>query len=200
MRPFLVRVAAIVLWLPLALPSAASDQSTAPTDTLRWVRARLVAVSPESLTLALRDSHLTLTRDPSAGPAPSVGSIVEVHYGDRNHIRRAVLVFASPGLSDEMLSKRPGRSFRGKVTRVGKSTLRLEVDGKRRDLTLDRKSTLVEKDRWAAAASGTAGVLSRVQLGELLLVKYAEESNDLVVGDITLGGTDLKVIEVRRLL
>ena len=36
--------------------------------------------------------------------------------------------------------------------------------------------------------------------GDLLLVKYSEESDDIIVGDLTLPGTQLRALEVRPLL
>lgn len=146
------------------------------------------------MTLQLRDDTLTIDLDP--GMAPAVGARLEMHYSDRRSQRRAVLILDA-GVSGT-LSRRPGRSFRGTVDRLRRGTVSLRVEGRRRDVALDSRTTLLAVDG-RALASGRADVGAALTDGEPLLVVYVEQNDDMMVGDVLVPGSTRKAREIRRL-
>ncbi len=179
----------------LCVVPGARPQAVAPEPgQLRWVRGIVTAASPTSVTLRLRDRDLTLSNE--AGTAVVVGGRVEAHYTDRKGERRAVL-FLDTGTSGT-LSKRPGRSYRGTVDRMRRGTLSLRVEGKRRNVTLDSRTTLSTTDG-RALASGRRDVAAVLTDGEPLLVVYIEQSDDMMIGDVMIPGTTLVAREIRKL-
>ena len=179
----------------VCLVSGAPPQAVAPEPgQLRWVRGIVSAASPTSVTLRLRDGDLTLSSESDARLV--IGERVEAHYTDRKGERRAVL-FLDPGTSGT-LSKRPGRSYRGTVDRMRRSTLSLRVEGRRRDVTLDSRTTLSTAGG-RALASGRSDVAAALSDGEPLLVIYDEQSDDMMAGDVLIPGTARLAREIRRI-
>jgi hypothetical protein len=133
---------------------------------------------------------------PCAAVTPA--AIVELHYVDRKGDRRAEFLFVVDQAAGE-LSRRPGRSARGVVTRTKKSSLQLQVGTKKRTYELEKKTTLVEPGQWRPAATGRAEVMARVKAGEDILLKYEEHDDSIQAGEVTIPGTALKAVEVRRL-
>lgn len=175
------------------------QQTTRPDlATLRWVRATVSAATPDAITLRLKDSELILTRDLEteiAGPDPAagiaVGSVVEAHYADRQGVRRASVIVADPGPGN--ISKRPGSSLRGSMVRFGRGTIWLGAGARTRDLSVEKKSRLLDRDgRPLAAGSAAIALLSP---NDDLLVKI--EGSSIMVGDLDLGGDN--AVEIRRL-
>lgn len=186
----------LVSVLPFLLSSAAVAQP-APAQTggpLRWVHARVVSATGDAVTLQLRDSTLTIARADLPADRIAAGSVVEVHYRDSKPERRGVYVFAVP--ADTALSKRPGRSFHAVITQVKKSSLRIDAGGKHKSLNVEKRAIVVDA---AGTRVGKAAVLAAITPGDEVLLKYVEESSDIITGDVTIPGTDLKVLEVRRL-
>ncbi len=182
--------------LPFLLSSAAVAQP-APAHAggpLRWVHARVVSATGEAVTLQLRDSTLAIARGDLAADAVTPGSVVEVHYRDSKGERRGIYVFAVA--ADTGLSKRPGRSFHAVITQVKKSSLRIDAGGRKTSLDVEKRAIVVDA---AGTRVGKAAVLAAVRPGDEVLVKYVETSSDMVAGDVVIPGTDLKVLEVRRL-
>lgn len=184
----------IVCVLLLAAPGLYSQEASLDPGQLRWVRGTVTSVSPASMTLQLRGDPLTIALDGVAPPAE--GTRVEVHYTDRRRERRAVLIFGA-GVSGT-ISRRPGRSLRGSVDRLRRSTLSLHVEGRRRDVSLDSRTTLLTIDG-RALASGRSDVAAALAGGEPLLVIYEEQSDDMMVGDVLVPGSTRKAREIRRL-
>jgi hypothetical protein len=194
-----------------ALVLAGSPQPP-PTDpaltagSLRWVRGHVTAVSTTRLTLKLRDSDLALIITPgtvvgaSAGAravtALAAGTFVEAHYSDRKGVRNAVLVIADVPDVDSA-SKRPGRSFRGLVRQSKRSTLKLRVENKNREVTLDKRTRLIDTGGQSLAV-GAKEVSSRLSGGEEVLVTYVEQNDDMMVNDILISGSSLKALEIRQ--
>ncbi len=186
----------LVSVLPFLLSSAAVAQP-APAHAggpLRWVHARVVSAMGDAVTLQLRDSTLAIARGDLPADAVVTGSVVEVHYRDSKGERRGVYVFAVA--PDAGLSKRPGRSFHAVITGVKKSSLRIDAGGRNKSLDVEKRSVVVDA---AGTRVGKAAVLAAVRPGDEVLLKYVETSSDLLVGDVFIPGTDLKVLEVRQL-
>lgn len=121
---------------------------------------------------------------------------MEVHYTDRRRERRAVLIL-DPG-REGTVSGRPGRSFRGTVDRMRRSTLSLRVEGRRRDVTLGSRTTLLAADGHAVA-SGRKDVEAALAGGDPVLVIYVEQSDDMMVGDVLVPGSTKHAREIRKL-
>jgi hypothetical protein len=177
-----------------------STSVAAQTDAteLRWVRARVLSNAAGTIVLQLGDvKQLSVTCDTlCAGAAP--GDVVELHYIDRKGTRTARMMFAGNQTAAE-LSKKPGRSARGVVSRTKKSSVRLQFGTKTRDYTIQKKTTLVEAGQGQPVATGRADVISRLKVGEDLLVKYEEHDTSFQAGEVTLPSTELRAVELRRM-
>jgi hypothetical protein len=60
-------------------------------------------------------------------------------------------------------------------------------------------AALIEAGQPQPAAIGRAEVITRLSAGDLILLKYEEHHASIMVGDITLPGSELRAVEVRRL-
>jgi len=169
---------------------------------LRWVRASVIALGPEAITLKLRDSEITLVRDAAteivaADPATAVaiGATVEAHYLDRKGDRRAIVLIEDPGPGDA--SKRPQMSVRGTTPRLKWGALSVTSGGKtRRGLSFEKKSRLIDREG-RLLATGKDAILKTLAQDADLLVKY-QQSGGLVVEGVDLGGND-NIVEIRLL-
>lgn len=192
------RLARVLLLTAIALfVSAGTDAQSTPGSTqgnLRWVCARVTAASPVLLTLQLQGAELQVARGALPPDAAEVGSTIELHYVDSKGARRAAFVFSTPDPGE--LSKRPGRSLHGVVTRVKRASLQIDAAGKRKSLDVENRAVVVDG---ADTRTGRAAVIAALKPGDEVLVKYVEQSSDIVTGDVVIPGTDLKALEVRRL-
>jgi hypothetical protein len=158
------------------------------------VHARVVSSTDCAVLVRLRGAELTILRGDLPAGQLVAGSVVEVHYRDGKAGRYGTYLFAVP--PDTALSKRPGRSFHAVITRVKKGSLQIEAGGKKQSLDVEKRATVVDA---AGTRVGRTAVLASVSAGDEVLVKYAEQSSDIIAGDVVIPGTDLKVLEVRRL-
>jgi hypothetical protein len=180
---------------------------------LRWVRGIVTAVSPDSLTLKLRENTLTLTIDPTtevirASPADratrapvdplTVGSLIEAHYTDLKAIRRAVLIVGGVPGGSAASSKRPGRSYRGLVKETKRGTLSMRVETRTRSVKLDSRTKLTDTDG-RPLAIGWKAIASQLWTGEEVLVTYDEQSDDMQVNDMTIFSSSQRALEIRKL-
>ena len=192
------RLARALLLTALALlVSTGTDAQPSPGSThgsLRWVRARVTAASPLLLTLQLREAEIQVQRGALPPDAAAVGSTIELHYVDSKGVKRAVFAFPAPDPGE--LSKRPGRSLHGVLTRVRKTSLQIDAGGSRKSLDVESRAVVVDA---GDTRTGRAAVIAALTAGDEVLVKYAEQSSDIPAGDVLIPGTDLKALEVRRL-
>jgi len=192
------RLARALLSTALALlVSTGTDAQPSPESThgsLRWVRARVTAASPVLLTLQLRGAELQVQRGALPPDAAAVGSTIELHYVDSKGVKRAAFAFPAPDPGE--LSKRPGRSLHGVLTQVKKTSLQIDAGGTKKSLDVERRAVVVDA---GDTRTGRAAVIAALTAGDEVLVKYAEQSSDIVAGDVVIPGTDLKALEVRRL-
>lgn len=180
---------------------------------LRWIRGVATAVSPDSLTLRLRDDSLTMTIDPTtevvrASPvsraprAPTdlltVGSLIEVHYTDLKAARRAVLIVDGVAGGSAASSKRPGRSYRGLVIETKRGTLSMRVETRARSVKLVSRTKLTDTDG-RSLAIGWKAIASQLSAGEVVLVTYDEQSDDIVTGDTAIYSSYQRALEIRKL-
>ncbi len=182
--------------LLLAPGPALHAQSDA--STLRWVRGRVASNSPGTIVLQLRDGRPLAVACDTRCAAASPGSLVELHYVDRKGERRAEHLFVGPAADGE-LSRRPGRSVRGLVIRARTSSVQLQVGTKKRSYEIERKATFVEAGGWQPVATGRDAIAARIRTGEEVLLKYEEDDSSIQAGEVTIPGTTLKAVEVRRL-
>lgn len=188
---------ALLLTALALLVSAGTDAQPTPGPThgrLRWVRARVTAASPVLLTLQLREAELQVQRGALPPDLPAVGSTIELHYVDSKGVKRAMFAFPAPDPGE--LSKRPGLSLHGVLTRVTKTSLQIDAGGSRKSLDVERRAVVVDA---GGTRTGRAEVIAALTAGDEVLVKYAEQSSDIPAGDVVIPGTDLKALEVRRL-
>lgn len=206
---FMPLVVAFVLGSGLLQPSPAPVPPAA--GQLRFVRGAVVATSPTSLTVQLRNKSITLSLDPQTrtmGAAgldaatavampPAAGALIEVHYIDRKPIPQAIFIVAALPATTQV-SNRPGRSYRGVVSRAKSGSLALTVDTKRRGVTMDRKTKLFDADGRSLAIGGKA-VSGQLVAGDPVLVTYDEQSDDVFSGDVYIPGSHQRALEIRRL-
>ena len=190
-----------------------SQPAAAPVSgSLRWVHGIVTAVSPDSLTLKLRENTLTMTIDPTTEvvrtspadhatrvPADAliVGAPVEVHYTDRKAMRRAVFIIDRVP-DGAALSKRPGRSYRGIVRGTKRGRLTMLVDTRTRGVGLDSRTKLTGTDGRSLAV-GSKAIAGQLSASEEVLVTYDEQSDDMQVGDTTIFASSQRAIEIRKL-
>jgi hypothetical protein len=163
---------------------------------LRWVHATVATTSPESLTLQLRDKTLTVALDPSA-PAVQVGSLVEVHYLEKPSPRAVLILDGLP--ADTVVSKRPGRSYRGVVSRTKSQSVYVRVDNKNREVKMYSKTRLTTPDG-ALLVTGSKPVAAQLAVGEELLINYDQQSEDMMAGDIFIPGSSDRALVIRKLI
>jgi hypothetical protein len=190
--------AALVALVSLTQPPAA----TTDLRHLRWVRASVIAIGPEAITLKLRDREITLQRDAATeivaqdpAAAVAIGATVEAHYTDRKNVRRAVLLIADAARGE--ISKRPQASLRGNMLRVKWGSLQVTSGGKTRgSLSFEKKSRLVDRDG-KLLATGKDAILKLLAPDTDMLVKFNNEGG-IVIEGVDLGGSD-NIKEIRLL-
>ena len=191
MTLFPILTGALLLTAAASQPSP--DVAGPAPGQLRWARGVVIAASADTLVLQLRSSTITLAIDESA--KRPIGSVVEIHYSEKGDARRAVLVFDDQRSGAQELSKRPGRSFRGFVTKAKRSAMSVRVEHKTRQVGLDKHTRLTDAGG-EAVANGSKAIMPLLAVGEPVLVKFSE-AVDLVVGDMTLAGSET-ALEIRR--
>ena len=191
MRRYLPLAATFMLFLA---PAAHADNTT----ELRWVRGVVITNAAGSVLLQMSgDRRIAIACDERCAAA-TPGAIVELHYTDRNDQIRGELLFTDPRSAGD-LSKRPGRSVRGTVLRTKKASVQLQVGNKQRTYGVEKSTALIEAGQPQPAAIGRAEVITRLSAGDLVLLKYEEHDASMVIGDITLPGSELRAMEFRRL-
>jgi hypothetical protein len=194
--------------VPAEPPQVAAASSH---GSFRWVRGSVTAVSPDSLILKLRNKSLTLTLDPAtqvfrpggaaasvSGGLPVVGSVVEAHYVEHRQVRRAAMIYEQGGGSSNELSKRPGTSYRGLANGLSRNTLKVRIDSKSRGVKVDAKTRLTDSDGRALAV-GRKPIGALLAAGEEVLVTYANDSDDIIAGDVMIFGSTQRALEIRKL-
>src|SRR5258708_30639858 len=145
---------------------SATDPKTAlMSGPLRWVRGTVLSQSPDSLTLKLRDSSISLSLDaateiigagsPTQSRGVAVGSIAQAHYLNRHDEHRAIVIFDDTASMKE-LSKRSGTSYRGVVKTIRRAAWAIPIDGRTQVLSLDSHTTLVDRTGHALAKGSKA--------------------------------------------
>ena len=189
---------------------SASDPQTGParmSRPLRWVRGTVVSQSSDSLVLKLRDNSITLSLDAateiigasnSAQPSGiAVGAVVEAHYLSRRDEHRAVVIFDDAASAKE-LSKRSGTSYRGVVKTIRRAAVTIRIDGRTQGLTLDSRTTLVDRTGHALA-KGSKAIARLLSAGDALLVTYCVDADTTQVGDVAIPNYWETALEIRRL-
>ena len=191
--PYLLRLALALLLVLTS--SVALGQTT--TRELRWVRGLVIANASGAILLQMRgDKRISIPCD-AACAAATPGAIVELHYVDRHDAVRGEVLFTD--LSGGELSKRPGRSVRGTVLRTKTASMQLQVGNRQPTYGVEKSTALIEAGQPQPAAIGRAEVITRLNVGEVVLLKYEKHDASISVGDIFLPGSELRAMEVRRL-
>ena len=168
------------------------------TTELRWVRGVVITNAAGSVLLQMGgDRRIAIACDQRCATA-TPGAIVELHYTDRNDQIRGELLFTDARSARE-LSKRPGRSVRGTVLRTKTASVQLQVGNKQRTYNVEKSTALIEAGQPQPAVIGRAEVITRLSAGDLVLLKYEEHDASMTIGDLTLPGSELRAVEVRRL-
>jgi hypothetical protein len=185
-------------------PQTASARVSGP---LHWVRGTVLSQSSDSLVLKLRNSSMTLSLDaateiigagtPAQSGSLAVGSVVEAHYLNRHDVHRAVVIFddATP-VKD--LSKRSGTSYRGVVKTIRSAAVTIRIDGRNQGLTLDSRTTLVDRTGHALA-KGPRAIGPLLSAGDALLVTYRVDANTTQIGDVAVPNYWETALEIRKL-
>lgn len=191
--------ALVIVALGVVQPAPAAGPSA-----MRWARGLVSAVSPTEITLKLRATSVTIGLDASTvfesatgAKAPSVGSVVEVHYTDKKKVNRAVLILHDGPSGSTELSRKPGHSYRGVTQGATKGKLKLVLGKRTQPLDLDSHTTLVD-DKGQTLAKGKKDVGPLLKDGEPVLVKYDEDDDSTTVGDVVVPGSKSTALEVRR--
>ena len=197
----MTRLAVVVAVATLAGPAYADGQSTldpAAAGQLRWVRGVVISLSPDTAVLQLRSENITVALDPSMAPSLRLNGLAEVHYTEKNDIRHAVLAFTDAAAGQQQLSKRPGRSYRGVITRVKRGAVNLQVANKSRELGLEKRTRLIDA-QGSEIALGSKAILPLLATGQPVLVKYEDDSTLIAVGDVSFLDSSEDAVEIRRL-
>jgi hypothetical protein len=190
--------------------SSASDPQAGParlSRPLRWVRGTVVSQSSDSVILKLRDNSIKLTLDTateiigaSTAEQPgsiAVGSVVQAHYLSRGDEHRAVVIF-DDAASVKKLSKRSGTSYRGVVKTIRRAAMTIRIDGRTQGLSLDARTTLVDRTGHALA-KGSKAIARLLAAGDSLLVTYRVDADSTQVGDVAIPNYWETALEIRRL-
>ena len=146
--------------LALAVTSEPSAQRAAViSGDTRWVRGTVSASSPKTLSVTAGDRCLVLKMDASteivgaaALPAGSarapipVGTLVQAHFVAPEGKLAAVVVDNTTTSTSVQPSKREGTSVRGEVQRLESGSLTLRIADGSRDVVVDDRTTLLDRD------------------------------------------------------
>lgn len=178
----------------------------AESGQLRWVRGTVTETSSTSLTVQLRDKAVSLVLDSDSKVVPAfggdatlrvqAGARVEVHYLDKKPAR-AVLILDGIA-ADLTASKRPGRSYRGVISRIKRSAVSVRIATRTRGVTMEKNTKLVDVDGRSLAIGGKA-ISGQLAIGDPVLVTYDEQSDDVFSGDVYIPGSHQRALEIRRL-
>jgi hypothetical protein len=184
-------------------PQTATAHMSRP---LRWVRGTVLSQSSDSLVLKLRNGSMTLSLDAateiigasSAQPGSmAVGSVVQAHYLSHRDEHRAVVIFDDTASLKE-LSKRAGTSYRGVVKTIRSAAVTIRIDGRTQGLTLDSRTTLVDRTGHALA-KGSKAIARLLSAGDALLVTYRVDADTTQVGDVAVPNYWETALEIRKL-
>ena len=184
------------------------DTAPAPGN-LRWVRGHVTSAGPAAIALTLKDKAFLATITPAtevmrfqgapiAITTVAPGSLVDVHFTEKNGERRVVLVVADVPSTGVKLSNRTGRSYRGIVRHAKRGELSLRVDQRNRGVKLDKKTTLADAGG-RALATGSKDISGRLTAGDVVLVTYDERSDDIYAGDMLIAGSAQHALDIRVL-
>ncbi len=165
--------------LALAVTSEPSAQRAAViSGDTRWVRGTVSASSPKTLSVTAGDRCLVLKMDASteivgaaALPAGSarapipVGTLVQAHFVAPEGKLAAVVVDNTTASTSSQPSTREGTSVRGEVQRLESGSLTLRIAGGSRDLVVDDRTTLLDRERSRACdGSGSDRATPRIRV------------------------------------
>ena len=178
--PRLLTLAIVVL---VASEPSARRAAVISGDT-RWVRGTVSASSPKTLSVTAGDRCLVLKMDASteivggaAVPAGSarapipVGTLVQAHFVAPEGKLAAVVVDNTMASTSSLPSKREGTSVRGEVQRLESGSLTLRIAGGSRDVVVDDRTTLLDRDG-PVRATGVEAIAPLLASGSDVLVTW----------------------------
>jgi hypothetical protein len=207
-----VKVFACVVLLS-GSPSLSQAEAAPRLADLRWVSGAVVERSPDSITLTLQNSSLTLsvgaeTKVITARGAPAsptsealagiaIGSKVKVHYVERPKKQMvAVLMIDDASVNPAPLSKGPGDSAWGIVITSKAGRLSVRSDGRSHAFTVDGHTMLVDREGHRIA-TGRDAIAPLVSAGAELLVTYQTEW--VTDGEGSVTAVYERAVEIRTL-
>ena len=178
--PRLLTLAIVVL--VASEPSA--RRATVISGDTRWVRGTVSASSPKTLSVTAGDRCLVLKLDASteivggaavpAGAARApipVGTLVQAHFVAPEGKLAAVVVDNTTASTSSLPSKREGTSVRGEVQRLESGSLTLRIAGGSRDVVVDDRTTLLDRDG-PVRATGVKAIAPLLASGSDVLVTW----------------------------
>ena len=176
--PRLLTLAIVVL---VASQPSARRAALISGDT-RWVRGTVSASSPKTLSVTAGDRCLVLKMDASTeivggaavpagtsrAPIP-VGTLVQAHFVSPEGKLAAVVVDNTTASTSSLPSKREGTSVRGEVQGLESGSLTLRIAGGSRDVVVDDRTTLLDRDG-PVRATGVKAIAPLLASGSDVLV------------------------------
>ncbi len=179
----MTRLLTLAIVVLVASEPSARRAAVISGDT-RWVRGTVSASSPKTLSVTAGDRCLVLKMDASteivgaaaipAGTARApipVGTLVQAHFVAPEGKLAAVVVDNTTASTSSQPSRREGTSVRGEVQRLESGSLTLRIAGGSRDVVVDDRTTLLDRDG-PVRATGVKAIAPFLASGSDVLVTW----------------------------
>ncbi len=179
----MTRLLTLAIVVLVASEPSARRAAVISGDT-RWVRGTVSASSPKTLSVTAGDRCLVLKMDASteivggaevpaaAARAPiPVGTLVQAHFVAPEGKLAAVVVDNTTASTSSQPSRREGTSVRGEVQRLESGSLTLRIAGGSRDVVVDDRTTLLDRDG-PVRATGVKAIAPFLASGSDVLVTW----------------------------
>jgi hypothetical protein len=179
----MTRLLTLAIVVLVASQPSARRAAVISGDT-RWVRGTVSASSPKTLSVTAGDRCLVLKMDASteivggaevpaaAARAPiPVGTLVQAHFVAPEGKLAAVVVDNTTASTSSQPSRREGTSVRGEVQRLESGSLTLRVAGGSRDVVVDDRTTLLDRNG-PVRATGLKAIAPLLASGSDVLVTW----------------------------
>jgi hypothetical protein len=198
-----VRMVALVTAIAAAaLPIRAAS---GVSGDIHWVRGTVSASTSRSLSVTAGDRCLVLKMDPStvivgsaglttntSSPAIASGALVQAHFRTTDGKVAVVVIDRTTAPTSSRPAKREGTSVRGEVERVSRGSVSVRFERGARDLTLDDRTTLVDRDGHLRA-TGAQSVVPLLSSGVDVLITWVTD------GEGAANSSHRRAVEIRTL-
>jgi hypothetical protein len=185
-RPLTVaRMVALVTAIAAAQPPARAASGV--SGDIHWVRGTVSASTSRSLSVTAGDRCLVLKMDPStvivgsaglttnaSSSAIATGTLVQAHFRTTDGRVAVVVIDRTTAPASSRPSKRDGTSVRGEVERASAGSVSVRFERGARDLALDDRTTLLDRDGHLRA-TGAKSVVPLLASGADVLITWVTD-------------------------